>query len=349
MRLVRVEGATAQAATARQAAPAARLRGVAGLVLLATPLLTGAAASGLLDDEPITPIPLTLPTDPLRAALGRRLFFDTHLSRANSMSCASCHPLDRGGADGLARAPSAVSAKVLRNTPTVFNTAFDLSYNWDGSAPTLEAQADAVIRSPAQFDNDWPALLATLRGQTGYTAAFQAAYPDGMTRVNLLDALAVYQRSLITPNARFDKYLRGDKAALASNEVEGYELFKAFGCVACHQGVNVGGNLYQKFGVFADTKPGRRPDEPPDLGRLSVTKDERDREVFRVPSLRNVELTAPYFHDGRAKTLEDAVRTMARVQLNRQLGTPETDAIVAFLRTLTGELAGQPLGGSAAR
>ena len=301
------------------------------------------AAPALMNDEPISPIPLTGPADPARAALGGRLFRDTRLSANNRESCATCHPLDRGAVDGLARAPSTSAVRVLRNTPSAFNAGFNLSFNWDGSARSLEAQADGVVRSPAQFNTTWPKLIETVRSDATYMADFKAAYADSPTRDNVLDALAAYQRNLITPNARFDKFLRGDRAALSATEQEGYALFKAFGCVSCHQGINVGGNLYQKFGVFRDTKPGRRPDEAPDMGRFWVTQDERDREVFRVPSLRNVELTAPYFHDGRTATLDEAVRTMARVQLDRNLSPREADAIVQFLRTLTGELNGQPL------
>jgi len=304
---------------------------------------TPAAAAELQSDEPITPLPSSVEVDAGRAALGARLFRETLLSRRHDQSCASCHAFDRGGADGLARAPSASRANILRNTPTVFNAAFNPSFNWDGSARSLEVQADQVIRSPAQFDNTWPKVLATLQAVPDYLSAFKAAYPDGLTQHNVLDAIAVYQRSLVTPNSRFDKYLRGQRDALSAVEQEGYQLFKGFGCVACHQGMNVGGNLYQKFGVFRDTKPGRRPDEAPDLGRYALTQQERDREVFRVPSLRNVALTAPYFHDGRAKTLDDAVRTMAKVQLDRNLNPQETDAIVQFLRSLTGELDGKPL------
>ncbi len=310
----------------------------AGLAALAP-----TAAAPLQDAEPIAPLPATVTLDPKRQALGERLFRDPRLSRRGDISCASCHPLDHGGVDGLPRAPSAFARDVLRNTPTVFNSGFNASFNWDGSARTLQEQAEGVIRSPAQFDNDWPRLLAAVNADARYVEQFKAAYPDGVTRPNVLDALAVYQRGLITPNARFDRYLRGQRDALSATELEGYRLFKSFGCAACHQGVNVGGNLYQKFGVFRDTKPGRRPGEEADLGRWGVTHQERHREVFRVPSLRNVELTPPYFHDGRAATLEDAVRTMAKVQLDRVPSDYETQAIVQFLRTLTGEFQGRPL------
>jgi cytochrome c peroxidase len=336
---------TLQDARSRRPERAHRRATLAWLVLW--PALAAAADTALQDEEPLAPLPISTPADPARAALGARLFNDTRLSRDNTQSCASCHPLDRGGVDGFARAPSASVVKILRNTPTVFNVSLNLSFNWDGSARSLEAQANGVIQSPAQFNNTWPKVLDTLRADSAYVAGFKAAYREGLTQDNVLEALASYQRNLNTPNARFDKYLRGQRDAISASELEGYALFKSFGCVACHQGMNVGGNLYQKFGVFRDTKPGRRADEAPDLGRFWVTHDERDRETFRVPSLRNVELTPPYFHDGRAATLDDAVRTMARVQLDRTLSPHETDAIVQFLRTLTGELEGRPLSASA--
>ena len=313
---------------------------VAGLAAAAS---ARADPGAVRNEEPISPLPLPVALDPARVALGARLFVDARLSRNGTQSCLSCHPLDRGGVDGLARAPSASPAKVLRNTPTVFNSGFNLSFNWDGSARTLEEQADGVIRSPAQFANDWPTVLSRLRADGAYAADFKTAYPDGISQRNVLDALGTYQRSLVTPNARFDRFLRGERDALTSREQEGWRLFKAFGCVACHQGMNVGGNLYEKFGVFRDTKPGRHPGEEPDMGRYAITKEERDREVFRVPSLRNVELTPPYFHDGRARTLGDAVQAMGRVQLNRELSPEEIETIVQFLRTLTGEFNGHPL------
>jgi cytochrome c peroxidase len=159
----------------------------------------------------------------------------------------------------------------------------------------------------------------------------------------VVDALVSYERSLVTPNARFDRYLRGERQALNNEELKGYELFKGYGCASCHQGVNVGGNLFQKFGVFPDPAAPPNPREEVDLGRFNVTKVARDREVFRVPSLRNVALTAPYFHDGRARTLKKAVGTMARVQLGRWLRPQEIDVIVQFLHTLTGEYRSRPL------
>jgi cytochrome c peroxidase len=238
---------------------------------------------------------------------------------------------------------SANGTPLLRNTPTVFNVAFNFSYHWDGAVPTLEAQAERVLLNPAVMHTTWPEVLGKLRADPNYTAPFKAAYPDGLTPANILDALATYERSLITPNARLDQYLRGQEQALSAEEQHGYQLFKAYGCVACHQGLNIGGNLFQKFGIFPDRVGPVRPGVADDPGRFRVTGLPRDRGVFRVPSLRNVVLTAPYFHDGRARTLEDAVETMARVQLGRTLTSAEISLIVQFLHTLTGDFQGRSL------
>jgi cytochrome c peroxidase len=299
-----------------------------------------AAAASMPGPEPIVPIPLDTRLDPKRVSLGERLFGDKRLSADRQRSCASCHPFDNGGADGLARALSADGKPRLRNTPTIFNVGFNFILNWDGGASSLEDHAGKLLTSPV-MDASWPDLLARLAQDAEYPASFRAAYADGLTQANVLNALATFERSLATPNARFDRHLRGDAAALSAEEQRGYALFKAYGCVACHQGINVGGNLFQKFGVFAS--PGAPAQGEPDLGRYRLTGAERDRGVFRVPSLRNVALTAPYFHDGRAPTLEVAVDTMARVQLGRELAPPDLQAIVRFLGTLSGEFRGQPL------
>jgi cytochrome c peroxidase len=289
--------------------------------------------------EPITPLPLSVDLDPKRVALGEQLFNDVRLSRDNTKSCATCHPLEQGGMDGRRRATSANDSQPARNTPTIFNVGLNASFNWDGIADSLEAQAEIVLLSPRLMNATWPELLAKLR-DADYVARFNDAFPEGLTQANVLAALADFQRSLLTPNARFDRYLRGERDALTEAEQQGYTLFKSYGCVACHQGMNIGGNMYQKFGVFAETSSAEMP---VDLGRYAVTKAQRDREVFRVPSLRNVAVTSPYFHDGRAPTLEEAVTTMVRVQLGRTLTSDEVRLIVQFLDTLTGEYRGRPV------
>jgi cytochrome c peroxidase len=295
--------------------------------------------------EPLVPLPLHVPADPAKVALGERLFHDVRLSGDNATACATCHRLEHGGVDGLPRARTATGTWLLRNTLTIFNVAFNTAYNWDGAVRTLEAHAERVLLSPALMHTTWPALLAKLRTASEYRTAFATLYPGRLTPAHVLDALATYERSLVTPNARFDRYLRNHPEALSPVERRGYAIFKAYGCVACHQGMNVGGSMFQKFGIFQGAP--HDPTQPVDLGRFLLTQVQRDREVFRVPSLRNVALTAPYFHDGRAATLEAAVVIMARVQLGRTLSSEDTHAIVRFLHTLTGEYQGRALTPSA--
>jgi cytochrome c peroxidase len=293
--------------------------------------------------EPITPIPLSLALDPHRVALGERLFDDVRLSHDNTHACTMCHPLQRGGMDGQSHASAAKGTAFLRNTPTIFNVGLNAAFNWDGIANTLEAHAEIDLLHPSLMHTTWPELLAKLQADADYVTRFNAAYAGGLTPANVLDALASFERSLLTPNARFDRYLRGERHALTVPEQQGYRLFKSYGCVACHQGMNIGGNMYQKFGIFAAPGDMGSPAAVVDLGRYFVTKVPRDREVFRVPSLRNVAVTTPYFHDGRSPTLEGAVETMARVQLGRTMTPEQIGLIVQFLHTLTGEYRGRPV------
>jgi cytochrome c peroxidase len=305
-------------------------------------LFAAAARAAGDPPEPISPLPLTVEQDPARVALGAQLFGDSRVSRGDAVSCASCHPLDRGGMDSQARAIG-LGGKRLRNTPTVFNGRFNLYLNWDGAHESLTKHTEAVLLNSSLMNQTWPDLLAKLRAMPIYMLDFLAIYPDGVTRANVLDAIASFERSLVTPNARFDRYLRGQRDALSADELRGYQLFKFNGCVACHQGINIGGNMVQRFGVFATPDDLHAADEGHDDGRIHVTKDPLDQDVFRVPSLRNVAVTGPYFHDGRAATLEEAVSLMGRAQLGRNLSGQDIQLIVAFLKTLTGEYNGRSL------
>jgi cytochrome c peroxidase len=291
--------------------------------------------------EPITPVPHSLELDPHRVALGERLFGDVRLSHGNTHACTMCHPLQRGGMDGQPRAITINGTLHPRNTPTIFNVGLNAAFNWDGVATTLEAHAEIVLLHPNLMHTTWPELLAKLQADADYVTRFNTAYAGGLRPANVLDALASFERSLLTPNARFDRYLRGEPHALTVPEQQGYRLFKSYGCIACHQGVNIGGNMYQKFGVFEEAGGVESPGALIDFGRYAVTKVPRDRGVFRVPSLRNVAVTAPYFHDGREPALEGAVDTMARVQLGRTLTPEEIGLIVQFLQTLTGDYHGR--------
>jgi cytochrome c peroxidase len=296
-----------------------------------------------LANEPIAPIPLSTDLNPDKVRLGERLFHEPRLSHNNARTCSDCHQLAEGGDDGESRS-LAVDGKPLDfNTPTVFNAALNFRLNWRGNFSTLAAHNENLLHNVRIMNTNWPELLAKLRADPDYREAFAAIYPGDLEPAQVLDAIATFERSLLTPNARFDRYLRGRRDAITEQEKRGYELFKAYGCTACHQGVNVGGNLFQKFGIFQPRFSQRDALTEADLGRFTLTGDQRDRQVFRVPSLRNVAVTPPYFHDGSAQTLENAVEIMARKQLNRALTEEEIGLIVKFLRTLTGEYQGRSL------
>lgn len=309
------------------------------LVALTLCLIGAAAAWG--EDEPITPIRMQ-GVDAAKADLGERLFNDVALSGSRTVACASCHLLDRGGDDGRSQPIGADGRPLDFNAPTLFNVALNYRLNWRGNFRTLEEHNEAVLLDRRLMHATWEELLPRLRADPAYVRSFTAVYGDGPTRAQVLDALAVFQRSLLTPNARFDRYLAGERDAISPEEERGYQLFKSYGCAACHQGANVGGNLSQRFGVFSEPMQWRRTHA--DLGRFAFTGAEADRHVFRVPSLRNVAVTAPYFHDGAVASLPEAVDIMARVQLGRELPTEDRDLIVKFLTTLTGEYRGRSLG-----
>ncbi|MFT3924083.1 MAG: cytochrome c peroxidase [Myxococcales bacterium] len=301
-----------------------------------------AARSSRSVTRAIEPLPERVDVDPARVALGERLFQDSRLSGDGSVACVDCHSLAHGGADGRvsSEAPGRPRGKV--NVPSVFNVAFDFRYAWNGRFATIEQQLDFAMGSPAAMASSWERALAQLVRDGDLSAGFRAAYPGGLSVDSLRDALVAYCRSLVTPNARFDRFLRGE-LSLSAEEQRGYDTFRDYGCISCHQGVNVGGNMFQRFGVMRDYFRARGGVSQADFGRFAETGQEADRFVFRVPSLRNVALTAPYFHDGSVWTLEEAVTTMARVQLGRDLPGDKAAEIVAFLRSLTGELRGRPL------
>ncbi|PWU19285.1 MAG: cytochrome B6 [Bdellovibrio sp.] len=303
------------------------------VVVLLLPCLTLGAGA-------IVPIPPLKPVDSITAEkirLGRSLFEERLLSRDNSVSCSSCHDLSGAGVDHKPRSIGINGAVGDINAPTVFNATFNFRQFWNGRAKTLEAQIDGPVQNPKEMGSSWNEVVRKLKAIQTYQDRFRKIYPDGVTPENVKDAIATFERQLVTPDSRFDEFLSG-KSALDELAKKGYENFKSFGCISCHQGVNVGGNMYQTMGVMGNYFKDRgTPITEADLGRFAVTKREADKYVFRVPSLRNVELTAPYFHDGSASTLEDAVRVMAKYQLGRQISDREIDSVVAFLKTLTGK------------
>ncbi len=306
----------------------------AALVMIACAL---AFAGPAQSEEPIKAIPETVDVDPAKVALGRALFHEPLLSKDGSISCASCHDLREGGDDGR-RVSIGIEGKLgVINAPTVFNAGLNFKQFWDGRAKTLEAQVDGPIQSPIEMGSLWPEVVAKLAGHPDYPGHFQAVYSDGINRMNIKDAIGQFMRSLITPNSRFDRWLGGDETALSAQERRGYALFKSYGCVSCHQGANVGGNMFQVFGVLNEYFKRRGNITEADLGRYNVTGNIADRHSFKVPSLRMAAMTAPYLHDGSAATLRDAVDAMFEFQLGREAPDEDKEAIVAFIRTLAGE------------
>ncbi len=280
--------------------------------------------------EPIQPIPQTIDVDKPKAKLGRELFFDPILSVDNSISCATCHDIQDGGDDGLVASLGHNGQVGDINSPTVLNSVYNFRQFWNGRASDLKEQAKGPIENPVELANTFENLIATLNGSE-YKKKFQKIYEDGITEDNIVDAIAEFEKTLITPNSSFDKYLNGDMNAITKDQKEGYEIFKQKGCIACHHGINVGGNHYNKFGVMEDTSSKK-------LGRYEVTKRQSDKLYFKVPTLRNVDKTAPYLHDGRYDNLEDVVKFMARYQLGRTITDDEVHKIVLFLHSLSGNL-----------
>jgi cytochrome c peroxidase len=266
--------------------------------------------------EPITPIPAPRAQDPQRVLLGERLFSDRRLSHDNTHSCSSCHDIGTNGAtanihDALAGQPIAL------NTPTVFNVSLNFRLNWEGNFRSLEEGIESSLRNPAIMASSIDEAVGKLRADGEMASQFRDAYGREPDVAAVLDAIATYERSLVTPDSRFDRWLAGEADAITPDELSGYQVFKSLGCVTCHQGVNVGGNLFQRHGIFHP------------LGSPEPV-------LLRVPSLRNVATTAPYFHDGSASTLPEAVKAMGVAQLDRVLTDQQIAAIVAFLNTLTG-------------
>ena len=279
----------------------------------------------------ITPIPLEVTdVNPAKAKLGKKLFFDPILSKNNTVACVSCHILSEGGDDNKRVSIGINGHKGNINSPTVLNARYNFVQFWNGRAKNLQEQALQPIVNPVEMGNNYKNLVKTLKNSP-YKAKFDSIYKDGVTKDNVANAIAEYEKTLITPNAPFDRYLRGDKNAITKVQKEGYELFKSKGCISCHNGINIGGNLYAKFGAIKETKS-------KSLGRYEITKNPLDKYFFKVPTLRNIELTSPYLHDGRYKTLNDVVKFMIEYQLGREAKQSDIDKIVAFLCSLTGKL-----------
>ncbi|MGO4998157.1 cytochrome-c peroxidase [Oceanisphaera sp. W20_SRM_FM3] len=283
--------------------------------------------------EPVKPIPAIEVTNPAMVELGKKLFFDPRLSKSGFISCNSCHNLSMGGTDNIKTSIGHNWQQGPINSPTVLNSSLNLAQFWDGRAASLKDQAGGPIANPGEMAFTHELAVDVLQSIPGYVNDFAVVFGKDTLNIDMVtDAIAAFEETLVTPNADFDLWLKGDDKALTTQALAGYELFKQSGCVACHNGPNLGGTSYQKMGVIAPYQS-----DSPEVGRAAVTGIDADRFLFKVPTLRNVELTYPYFHDGEAATLEEAVDIMGRLQLGRVYSEQEIGQIVEFLKSLTGD------------
>ncbi|OYY67608.1 MAG: cytochrome C peroxidase [Sphingomonas sp. 28-63-12] len=294
--------------------------------------------------DTFAPIPLAAPelpgnaATPAKVALGRMLYFDPRLSATHSISCASCHSIGLGGADNSPASAGFHGTRGGRNSPTVFNAVFNFAQFWDGRAKDLEEQAGGPMVNPVEMASPKQHVAEQLAALPAYRGDFARAFPGDANPVSLGNAqkaIAAFEATLITPNAPFDRYLRGDATALNASQKAGLTLFMDKGCSGCHAGVNIGGAIYAKFGAVEAPDTKYRPIE--DKGRGAVTGLASDDYAFKVPTLRNIVLTAPYFHTGSEQDLAKVVQVMAKAQLGQTLSAGETGQLVAFLNSLTGD------------
>jgi cytochrome c peroxidase len=283
--------------------------------------------------EPISPIPQSIPHNPIKAALGKKLFFDPILSKNGTIACVSCHRLNLCGTDGARVSTGINDRQGVMNAPTVCNSVFNFRQFWNGRAKNLLEQTSGPIHNPIEMGMSAALVEEKLNKNSYYQTAFAKITGHQKVAFNdVADALAEYEKTLITPNSKFDRYLRHE-VKLSPNEEAGYKLFKNMGCASCHNGVNVGGNSFQKFGVIVAVPRDKAIDD-----RYAITKREQDKHVFKVPSLRNIALTGPYFHDGRALNLTEAITIMSYHNLGVPITIQEVSLMTAFLHTLTGKL-----------
>ncbi|MCU7917720.1 MAG: cytochrome-c peroxidase [Candidatus Thiodiazotropha sp. (ex Epidulcina cf. delphinae)] len=296
-------------------------------------VLLGASAAAAAMDEPIQPIKPVQNINLGQVELGKKLYFDPRLSKSGFISCNSCHNLSMGGTDNLKTSIGHNWQQGPINAPTVLNASLNMAQFWDGRAADLKAQAGGPIANPGEMAFSHTLAIDVLASIPAYVMEFKQVFgTDKITIDQVTQAIAEFEKTLVTPNARFDQWLLGDKEALTKEELAGYRLFKESGCSACHNGEAVGGNSFQKMGVVASYKTTSSAE-----GLSGVTGKNADRFKFKVPTLRNVEMTYPYFHDGEAATLTEAVDIMGRLQLGRKFSSTENNQIVAFLKTLTGD------------
>lgn len=296
-------------------------------------------------NEAIRPVQDSVPVDMRKVILGNLLFHDVRLSADNTVSCSSCHGLNTGGVDNKPFSEGVGGQHGGVNAPTVFNALYNFVQFWDGRAATLADQAAGPPLNPVEMAcKSFDEICDKLKADAAFSKAFTEVYPDGINEANITNAIQEFEKTLLTPNSRFDKYLKGDMAALTTEELAGYDLFKKYNCATCHVGENMGGQSYELMSIKQDYFADRGTElTVEDNGRFKETKNERDRHRFKVPGLRNVALTAPYFHDATQATLEDAVRAMGKYEVGVDLSQQEVKQIVAFLQTLTGEYQGKLL------
>ena len=292
--------------------------------------------SSLSGEDLFLPLPQNIKHNAKKAELGKKLFLDVRLSGDDTISCATCHSLQNYGVDGMPTSFGIRGQQGSINAPTVYNSRYNFVQFWDGRAKNLHEQAKGPIANPIEMGSSFEEVITKLSKDNDYKKEFNKIYSDGITIENIANAIDEFEKTLITPNSKFDKFLRKE-ITLSEDEAKGFELFKSKGCIACHNGINIGGNLFQKIGIFGKFEKDEDVQEH-DLGRFNVTKRESDKFYFKVPSLRNIAKTAPYFHDGSVATLNEAVKKMAYHQLGRDLKKDEIDKIVKFLHTLTGEI-----------
>lgn len=304
-------------------------------------------ASAERANEPLQPLPSHLAVDGKKAALGEKLFNDKRLSADNTLACSGCHAYEKAGTDN-ARFSEGIRGQFGDiNAPTMFNAVFNTRQFWDGRAADLQEQAGGPPLNPVEMGSTgWDQIIAKLAADAALTAEASAVYPDGWSAANITDAIAEYEKTLITPDSRFDKWLRGDDAAITAEEAEGYRLFKLYRCSSCHVGRSAGGQSFEYMDLKADYFADRGAPLNSDRGLMGFTGKEDDLHRFKVPNLRNVELTHPYMHDGTVATLDESVAVMGRYLSGIPVSDNDRRLIVAFLRTLTGEFQGRPLSGT---
>ncbi|EDY81390.1 Di-haem cytochrome c peroxidase family [Verrucomicrobiia bacterium DG1235] len=303
------------------------------LLLTAAFLLLAPFTQASRPGEPIQVITPAKEINIAMSELGKKLYFDPRLSKSGFISCNSCHNLSMGGTDNLKTSIGHGWAQGPINSPTVLNSSLNIAQFWDGRAADLKEQAGGPIANPGEMAFTHELAISTLQGIPGYVREFELTFGTPEIDIDkVTDAIAEFEKTLVTPNSRFDRWLLGDDEALSDKELAGYQLFKQSGCIACHNGPALGGNSFQKMGLVAPYQT-----ENPAEGVAGLTGIDADRFKFKVPTLRNIELTYPYFHDGDAETLAEAVDIMGRLQLGRTFTPEENSKIVAYLKALTGE------------